>query len=249
MLCDMPINEARRRVAIVTGASRGLGRVIAGVLAGRGTDVVIGGRDADALLRTADALAGTGSRVHPVPGDVTDANVRSQLVSAARDMGGLDLLINNASELGPIGPLMQLDVTRLGRIFPVNAGAPLALIQLAVPLLAVRRGLIVNITSDAALAAYPGWGAYGASKAALELITRTLAVELRGVGVSAVVVDPGDMRTQMQQAAYPDEDISDRPLPEVTIPFWKWLLDQNPEDLRGLRLAAQRENARWLQPA
>ena len=115
--------------------------------------------------------------------------------------------------------------------------------------LAVRRGLIVNVTSDAALAAYPGWGAYGASKAALELITRTLAVELRGVGVSAVVVDPGDMRTQMHQAAYPDEDISDRPLPEVTIPFWKWLLDQNPEDLRGLRLAAQRENARWLQPA
>ena len=223
--------------------------MIAGVLAARGADVVIGGRDADALHRAADALAGAGSRVQPVPGDITDAGVRSQLVSAARDLGGLDLLINNASELGPIGPLMQLDVTRLGRIFPVNAGAPLALIQLAVPLLAARRGLVVNVTSDAAVAAYPGWGAYGASKAALELITRTLAVELRGVGVSAVAVDPGDMRTQMHQAAYPDDDISDRPLPEVTIPFWNWLLDQNPEDLRGLRLAAQRENARWLQSA
>ena len=105
----------------------------------------------------------------------------------------------------------------------------MVLTQLAVPLLAERRGLIVNITSDAATAAYPGWGPYGATKAALELLTRTLAAELREQGVSAVLVDPGDMRTRMHQEAFPGEDISDRPLPEVTMPFWNWLFDQDPQ--------------------
>ena len=125
----------------------------------------------------------------------------------------------------------------------------MVLIQLAVPLLAERRGLIVNITSDAATAAYPGWGPYGATKAALELVTRTLAVELREQGVAAVLVDPGDMRTRMHQEAFPGEDISDRPLPEVTVPFWNWLFDQDPDDVRGQRFAAQQEDARWLQQA
>ena len=168
-------------------------------------------------------------------------------MEAARGLGGLDLLVNNASELGAIGPLMEFDVQRFGRVFPVNAGAPIALIQLAVPLLAERRGLIVNVTSDAAQGAYAGWGPYGASKAALELLTRTLAVELREKGVSAVLVDPGDMRTRMHQEAFPGEDISDRPLPEVTAPFWNWLFDQEPEAVSGERFAAQREDARWLQ--
>ena len=243
------MSERRKRVAIVTGASRGLGRVIASVLVERGDDVVIGGRDEEALGRAAQSLARPGAEVVPVAGDVTDSRVRAALVAAAGSLGGLDLLVNNASELGPIGPLTSLDVTRLGRIFPVNAGAPLALIQAAVPLLAERRGLIVNITSDAAVAAYAGWGPYGASKAALELITKTLAEELRDVGISAMIVDPGDMRTRMHQEAFPGQDISDRPLPEVTVPFWRWLFDQNPDDLRGLRLGAQHEDARWLQPA
>ena len=154
------------------------------------------------------------------------------------ELGGLDVLVNNASELGPIGPLADFDVQRFGRLFPVNVGAPMALIQLAVPLLAARRGLIVNITSDAATAAYPGWGPYGASKAALELLTRTLASELRDQGVSAVLVDPGDMRTRMHQEAFPGEDISDRPLPEVTVPFWNWLFDQDP-DARSRRAASR----------
>jgi NAD(P)-dependent dehydrogenase (short-subunit alcohol dehydrogenase family) len=123
----------------------------------------------------------------------------------------------------------------------------MALIQLAAPLLAERHGLIVNITSDAALGAYTGWGPYGASKAALELLTRTLAAELEGRGISAVLVDPGDMRTRMHQEAFPGEDISDRPLPEVTAPFWNWLLDQDPETIRGKRFAAQQEDGRWLQ--
>ena len=237
------------RVALVTGASRGLGAVIAGVLADRKYDLVIGARDGEALSRAAASLSARGSTVTPVEGDVTDASVRARLVGAARDLGGLNLLVNNASELGVIGPLLEFDVTRFARIFPVNAGAPLALIQRAVPLLAERGGLIVNITSDAAQAAYPGWGPYGASKAAMELLTRTLAAELREQRVSAVIVDPGDMRTRMHQDAFPGEDISDRPLPEITIPFWNWLLDQKPSDISGERFAAQRQDAPWLQPA
>lgn len=238
--------SAAHRIAIVTGASRGLGLVIARVLAERVWGLVIGARDADALARSADALRAIGARVEAVAGDVADVSVRDRLLQAARDLGGLDLLVNNASELGGIGPLASFDVTRLGRIFPVNVGAPVALIQLALPLLAERRGLIVNVTSDAAHGAYPGWGAYGASKAALELVTRTLATELAETGVAAVLVDPGDMRTRMHQEAFPGEDISDRPLPDVTVPFWNWLLDQHPEDVRGRRFAAQQENAQWL---
>ena len=239
----------RRRVAIVTGGSRGLGRLIASVLAARGLQVVVGGRDTAALEETASALKAAGGTATTVAGDITNAEVRARLVLAAEEFGGLDILVNNASELGPMGPLMQLDVTRLGRVFPVNAGAPLALIQLGVPLLAERGGLIVNITSDAATGAYPGWGPYGASKAALELLTRTLAIELQEMGVSAVIVDPGDMRTRMHQEAFPGQDISDRPLPEVTVPFWNWLFDQNPEELRGHRFCAQQQDAPWLQPA
>jgi NAD(P)-dependent dehydrogenase (short-subunit alcohol dehydrogenase family) len=238
---------ASKRVALITGASRGLGEVIAGVLAARGYDMVVGARDPGPLQAVAGSLSRTGSQVVAVAGDVTDPTVRARLVSTAAGLGGLDLLVNNASELGAIGPLMEFDVQRFGRVFPVNAGAPVALIQLAVPLLAERRGLIVNITSDAAQGAYPGWGPYGASKAALELLTRTLAAELRDRGVSAVVVDPGDMRTRMHQEAFPLEDISDRPLPEVTVPFWNWLFDQAPAAISGERFAAQREDARWLQ--
>ena len=239
--------NASKRVAIITGASRGLGELIARVLAKRGYDLVVGARTSGPLQDVVASISRTGVRVAAVDGDVTDATVRARLLSAAGELGGLDVLVNNASELGDIGPLMDFDVQRFGRVFPVNAGAPIALIQGAVPLLAERRGLIVNITSDAAQGAYPGWGPYGASKAALELLTRTLATELRGRGVSAVLVDPGDMRTRMHQQAFPLEDISDRPLPEVTVPFWNWLFDQRPASISGERFAAQQEDARWLQ--
>jgi NAD(P)-dependent dehydrogenase (short-subunit alcohol dehydrogenase family) len=241
--------KTTNRVAIVTGASRGLGEVIARVLAGRGYDVVLGARTAGQLQEVADSLSRRGVRAVAVVGDITDAAVRVRLIETARGLGGLDVLVNNASELGGIGPLMDFEVQRLGRVFPVNTGAPIALIQLAVSLLAERRGLIVNITSDAAVGAYPGWGPYGASKAALELLTRTLATELRPRAVSAVIVDPGDMRTRMHQEAFPGEDISDRPLPEVTAPFWNWLFDQKPDAVNGGRFAAQKEDARWLQQA
>jgi NAD(P)-dependent dehydrogenase (short-subunit alcohol dehydrogenase family) len=236
-----------KRVAIVTGASRGLGEVLARLLAERGHDLVLGARNPGPLEDVADFIRHAGANVVAVAGDVTDAAVRARLVSAARELGGLDLLVNNASELGAIGPLMAFEVQRFGRVFPVNAGAPIALVQLAVPLLAERRGLVVNITSDAAQGAYPGWGPYGASKAALELLTQTLAKELRERGVSAVLVDPGEMRTRMHQDAFPLEDPGDWPLPSVTVPFWNWLLDQDPGALSGERFAAQAEDARWLQ--
>jgi NAD(P)-dependent dehydrogenase (short-subunit alcohol dehydrogenase family) len=236
-------------IAIVTGGSRGLGRVIAGVLAKRGYWLVIGGRDRGALATAAHELSSDGAVVVPIAGDITEPAARAKLVDAARALGGLNVLVNNASELGPIGPLQAFDVPRFGRLFPVNVGAPLALIQLALPLLAERRGLIVNITSDAATAAYPGWGPYGATKAALELLTRTMASELRDQGISSVLVDPGDLRTRMHQEAFPGQDISDRPLPEVTVPFWNWLFDQEPDAIGGERFAAQQEDARWLQQA
>jgi len=237
------------RIALVTGASRGLGLVIARVLGRRGYRLVIGGRDRDALAAAAAGLSQHAPAVLPIAGDITDAAVRARLIEAARELGGLHVLVNNASELGGIGPLMNFDVTRFGRLFPVNVGAPIVLSQLAVPLLTAGGGLIVNITSDAATGAYPGWGPYGATKAALELLTRTLAIELREQGISAVLVDPGDLRTRMHQEAFPGEDISDRPLPDVTEPFWKWLFEQDPVDIQGQRFAAQQEDARWLQQA
>lgn len=240
---------ATNNVGLVTGASRGLGEVIARVLAERGHDLVIGARDAAALNEARDRLAEHRTHVVAIAGDVTDASVRRRWIDAAGELGGLDVLVNNASELGGMGPLMTFDVQRFGRVFPVNTGAPIALIQLAMPLLVARRGLIVNVTSDAAHGAYAGWGPYGASKAALELLTRTLAVELIDQGVSAVLVDPGDMRTRMHQEAFPGQDISDRPLPEVTAPFWRWLFDQDREAMRAQRFVAQQQDAPWHQPA
>ena len=236
-------------IALITGASRGLGLVIARVLAARGYGLVIGGRDTGALAAAEAELSREAPAVVSVAGDITDARVRLELIGAARALGGLNVLVNNASELGTIGPLLAFDVPQMGRLFPVNVGAPTVLMQLAAPLLSWRRGLIVNITSDAATAAYPGWGPYGATKAALELLTRTLAAELGEQHVSAVLVDPGDMRTRMHQQAFPGEDISDRPLPDVTMPFWTWLFDQDPQAIRGQRFAAQQEDARWLQQA
>jgi NAD(P)-dependent dehydrogenase (short-subunit alcohol dehydrogenase family) len=187
--------------------------------------------------------------VLPIAGDITDPATRTRYIEALGQLGGLNVLVNNASELGTIGPLMAFDVPRFGRLYPINVGAPMVLTQLAVPLLSARRGLIVNITSDAAVAAYPGWGPYGATKAALELLTRTFAVELAEQRVSAVLVDPGDMRTEMHQEAFPNDDISDRPLPDVTAPFWRWLFAQDPERVGGQRFRAQQEEAAWLQPA
>jgi NAD(P)-dependent dehydrogenase (short-subunit alcohol dehydrogenase family) len=239
--------RSSKKVAIVTGATRGLGAVIARVLATAGHDLVIGARDERALDDVADAFRRFGGRVAAVPGDVADPAVRAWLIDEARQLAGLHVLVNNASELGGIGPIADLDPTRLDRVLAVNVVAPVALARLAIPLLQETHGLVVNVSSDAARGAYPGWGAYGASKAALELLTRTLDVELRDRGIRTVAVDPGDMRTRMHQEAFPGQDISDRPLPDVTIPFWTWLFDQDGGAIGGERFAAQEEDARWLQ--
>jgi NAD(P)-dependent dehydrogenase (short-subunit alcohol dehydrogenase family) len=242
------------RVAIVTGASRGLGAVVARVLRERGYDLVIGAHETQPLHAIADALRGHGGgrrrgggRVVTVAGDIADAAVRLRLIDEAAALGGLHVVVNNASKLGGIAPLAEADPGRVSRVLQVNVVAPLDLIARALPLLTESRGLIVNISSDAAQGAYPGWGPYGASKAALDLLTRTLAAELRDRGVAAISVDPGDMRTRMHQEAFPGQDISDRPLPDVTTPFWDWLFDQDPLAISGTRFAAQQEHAPWLQ--
>ena len=237
-----------RRVAIVTGASRGLGNVIARVLAVRGYDLVVGARDEEALADAARSLRAVGPRVVTVPGDVAEPGVRAWLIDEARQLGDLYALVNNASELGGIRRIADLEPDRLERVFQVNVAAPASLVRLAVPLLERTRGLIVNISSDAARGGYPGWGAYGASKAALDLLTKTMDAELRARGIAAVAVDPGDLRTRMHQEAFPGEDISDRPDPDVTAPFWNWLFAQHPAAIAGERFVAQEEHARWLQP-
>ena len=229
------------KVALVTGASRGLGAALTDFLALRGYDLVITARGQQKLAETARALEARGGRVVALAGDIADPRHRQRLVQAAASMGRLDLLVNNASSLGP-SPLPALADYSLGDledVFAVNVSAPLGLVQVALPLLKRSKGLIVNISSDAAVGAYPGWGGYGASKAALDLVTLTLANELRDSGVGAVSVDPGDRRTAMHQLAFPGEDISDRPLPDVTLPFWAWLLGQDPMAVSGQRFRAQ----------
>jgi NAD(P)-dependent dehydrogenase (short-subunit alcohol dehydrogenase family) len=135
----------------------------------------------------------------------------------------------------------------LRRTFEINTVAPLALVQKVRPFLSKANGLIINLSSDAATGGYEGWGGYGASKAALDLISLTLANEFRSEAISVVAVDPGDMRTELHQDAFPDENISDRPLPEVTLPFWAWLLGQEPARISGQRFQAQSEL--WQVPA
>ena len=228
------------KVALVTGASRGLGRLVAGFLAKQGYAMIMTARGAVDLRVVSENLA-TAAAVSAVPGDITDVGHRRRLLEAAERWGRLDVLVNNASELGE-SPLPRLDEAShetFRRVFEVNALAPLALVQEALPLLARSHGFVVNISSDAAIGGYPGWGVYGASKAALDLVSKTLAEELRDKRIAVVSVDPGDMRTKMHQDAYPGQDISDRPLPDVTLPFWAWLFSQEPMKVSGMRYQAQ----------
>lgn len=233
------------RVALITGGSRGLGATLAAFLAAQDYDLVVTARGADELAAAAGAVGNYGSRIVQIAGDVTDPAHRKHLVEAATALGGLDLLVNNASDLGPspLSSLAAYPLDALARVLAVNVVAAVALVQEALPLLERSRGLVVNVSSDAAVGGYPGWGGYGASKAALDLVSLTLANELKERGVGVVSVDPGDMRTAMHQAAYPGEDISDRPMPEVTVPFWAWLLGQDHMRITGGRYRAQSE--RW----
>src|SRR5881409_3397440 len=207
------------RVALITGASRGLGYTVAEFLARQRWTLILTARHEGPLLDAVKRLQATGASITTVPGDVTQEPHRRDLVAAVRRLGRLDLLINNASELGasPFPALVDYPLDVLRRVFEVNVIAPLALIHTCLPVLKKSRGLVVNITSDASRGGYPGWGGYGSSKAALDLLSKTLANELREAGVGVVVVDPGDLRTKMHQDAFPGQDISDRPLPEVTL--------------------------------
>lgn len=216
-------------VAIITGASRGLGRALAAGLAERGWGLVLDGRNADALRSAAAELErpGGGPRVRAVPGDVTDAAHRGALVAAALELGGVDLVVNNASALGaePLVPLAELPVAGLRLALETNVTAPLALVQEALPALRAARGAVLNVSSDAAVEAYPTWGGYGASKAALDHLSAVLAEEEPDLRVWWV--DPGDLRTGLYAAAVPDDaDFADRPLPETVAPAFLRLLDE-----------------------
>jgi NAD(P)-dependent dehydrogenase (short-subunit alcohol dehydrogenase family) len=205
-------------VAIITGASKGLGRVLALELARDEWSLVIDGRDGDALAIARRGLDAVGATVTALAGDVADATHRESLVSAAEALGSLDLLVNNASTLGPspLPSLGEMPLDEFRHVFEVNVVAPFALIQLALPLLRAAKGIVIGVSSDAAREPYEHWGGYGSSKAALDQLHHVLAAEESDLRVYAV--DPGDMRTEMHQAAFPGEDISDRPEPETVAP-------------------------------
>src|SRR5687768_7879636 len=211
-------------LALITGASRGFGLALARSLAEQGWSLIVDGRNAEALKAVTEPL---GSIVKAVPGDVSDPAHRIELATAVAGAGRLDLLVNNASTLGP-SPLPGLDrypVDALEAVFRTNVLAPIALTQALLPLLAPGAA-VVNLTSDAAVEAYEGWGGYGASKAALDQISAVLGAEHPEVRVYAF--DPGDMRTAMHQEAFPGEDISDRPEPETVVPGLLRLLEDAP---------------------
>jgi NAD(P)-dependent dehydrogenase (short-subunit alcohol dehydrogenase family) len=243
-------SDGAPRVAIVTGASRGLGTVLAGFLAGEGFDLIVTARGEATLRERAERWRHDFQvDVRAIAGDVSDPSHRAALEREAERAGRVDLLVNNASELGPtpLPSLVEAPATSFEAVLAVNLLAPIALVRGLRPWLARASGLVVNISSDAARGGYPGWGVYGASKAALDLASKTLAAELRAEGISVVAVDPGDMRTDMGQRAFGGVDISDRPTPDVTLPFWAWLLAQAPTRVSGQRFEAQAE--RWEVPA
>jgi|SRR5262245_33577833 len=211
-------------VALITGASRGLGRATAHALAGRGWSLVA---DARGEADLTDAVRGLPDVV-AVAGDITSTGHRNDLAAAVARFGHLDLLVNNASSLGP-SPLPSLrayDLSSLRHVYETNVVAPLAMVQLLTEQLAKADGTIINVSSDAAVEAYQGWGGYGSSKAALDQLTNILAAEEPGLRCYAF--DPGDMRTDMHQQAFPGEDISDRPEPESVVPALLRLIGDRP---------------------
>ncbi|HEY4333410.1 MAG TPA: SDR family oxidoreductase [Ilumatobacteraceae bacterium] len=211
-------------VAIITGGSRGFGRALAEDLAHSGWSVVIDARGSEALTATTAGLNG----VIAIAGDINDAAHRAALIRAARDLGPLTLLVNNASILGPSPQphLADYPLSVLSDVYAANVIAPLGLVQAAIGDLHANDGTVVNITSDAGTEAYEGWGGYGSSKAALDHWSRVLAAEEPALRVYSF--DPGDMRTQMHQDAFPGEDISDRPSPESVVPALRRLLEASP---------------------
>jgi NAD(P)-dependent dehydrogenase (short-subunit alcohol dehydrogenase family) len=216
--------------ALVTGASRGLGRALVRSLHADGWGLVVDARHAVDLAATVDELDGS-TPVVPIVGDVTDEHHRADLATAAATLGGLDLLVLNAGTLGP-SPLPEVTELRLDDLrttLETNLVAQVGIIQSLLPHLRGGAAVVV-VTSDAAVEAYEGWGAYAASKAGLEQLAAVLAAERPDLRV--LRVDPGDMRTQMHQDAFPGEDISDRPLPEASVPGLRRLIDEHSPSRR-----------------
>ncbi|MFI5622989.1 SDR family NAD(P)-dependent oxidoreductase [Nocardioides sp. NPDC051685] len=211
------MTRSHNEVAVVTGGSAGLGLALATVLLEAGWHVVTDARDADRL----HAALPDSSRVTSLAGDVRDRDHQDAIAAAVARHGRLDLLVHNASELGPMLPLVEVTESLFSQVLETNLLAPLALTQRLLPYLIASRGTLVGISSDAAVEHYPTWGTYAASKAALDHLILTLGAEN---GIRAYAVDPGDMRTAMHQAAFPGEDISDRPLPESVVPHLLALL-------------------------
>jgi NAD(P)-dependent dehydrogenase (short-subunit alcohol dehydrogenase family) len=211
------------QTALITGASRGLGLALAQALAREGWTLILDARSVEALEQARVELAGL-TKVTALPGDVTDAAHRQQLAQAAQAHGGLDAVINNASLLGPSPQPQLLDypLETLELVYRTNVIAPLAVLQAVRPYLKTG-ARIINVSSDAGVEPYGGWGGYGSSKAALEHLSAIFAAE--NPELKVYWVDPGDMRTQMHQEAFPDEDISDRPLPEESVPGFMTLLE------------------------
>jgi NAD(P)-dependent dehydrogenase (short-subunit alcohol dehydrogenase family) len=228
-------------VALITGASRGLGRALAAGLAREGFTLIIDARNAAALHEAAADLRAAGATVTAISGDVTDPAHRAALLRAAQTAGRLDVLINNAGTLGasPLPALADYPPADLRAAFEANVIAPVALTQLTLPLLRASGGAVLNITSDAAREAYAGWGGYGAAKAALEQASNVLAAE--ELAIRVWWADPGDLRTDMHQQAFPGQDISDRPRPESVVPAFTRLISQ--------RLPSGRYRAADLMPA
>ena len=208
--------QSPQRTALITGASRGLGLALARALADEGWTLIIDARGKDAL-ESARAELSERTRVSAISGDVSDPEHRAALAKSAREVGGLDALVNNASILGPSPQPAMLDypLDVLEEVYRTNTLSPLALVQMLGNELK-QDARVINVTSDAAVEPYEGWGGYGSSKAALEQLSNILAAENPNLRVYRV--DPGDMRTRMHQEAFPDEDISDRPLPEESVP-------------------------------
>ncbi|MGB8381288.1 MAG: SDR family NAD(P)-dependent oxidoreductase [Dermatophilaceae bacterium] len=233
--------------ALVTGASVGLGRALSTALAREGYRLVIDARGADRLGEARRTL-GAHTEVTAAVGDIAEPSHRAALAEAVAAEGRLDLLVHNASTLGPtpLRPLHQLTAGQLADIFAVNVVAPNELTRVLLPLLAASAGTVLAISSDAAANAYETWGGYGASKAALDHLIGTWAVE--HPALSWYAVDPGDMRTEMHQAAFPGEDISDRPLPDDVVPALLRLVHERPPSGRYLARELLAEPLTTTQP-